>query len=457
MTLIKSISGVRGTIGGEVGKNFTPIDIVECASAYGHWISKHRTGKKIVIGRDARISGEIVDRLVSSTLIMQGFQIIELGHSTTPTVEMMVEKENADGGIIITASHNPGHWNALKFLNYKGEFISAADGQDILDIIASKSSKFSGVHDLGNLTTEHEHIQYHIQQILDLDMIDVDLIKSAKFQIVVDPVNSTGAIAIPLLLEKLGCTCHLINGEVSGRFAHNPEPLPIHLEELSRSVRREQADLGISVDPDVDRLALVCEDGSFMGEEYTLVAAADFVLSNDPGPTVSNVSSSMALRDLTQSYGQDYHSSAVGEVNVVQKMKEVGAVIGGEGNGGVIYPKLHYGRDALVGIVMILNLLAERKVSLSQLRSGYSHYHMVKDKIILSEETDINNSMASVQTKFSTHKIDRSDGLKVLWDDKWVQIRPSNTEPIMRIYAEAKEITIARDLVAQIKSCLTDV
>ena len=381
MTLIKSISGMRGTIGGAVGTNLTPIDIVEMASAYGMWLKQQHDNHKVVIGRDGRISGEIVSSLVVNTLRSLGIDIIDLDYSTTPTVEMAVKFYDAGGGIILTASHNPKQWNALKLLNEKGEFISAEDGQALLDIAASRSFDYSSVEQLGQVIKKDDALDLHINAILNLPFINADLIRSRGFKVAVDCINSTGAIALPPLLDALGCTYDLINSEVSGDFAHNPEPLAENLKELSSVVLENNLDLGIAVDPDVDRLVFTCPSGELFGEEYTLVAAADFVLRYKKGATVSNLSSSRALRDISALRGMNYEAAAVGEVNVVKKMKEVNAAIGGEGNGGVILPDLHYGRDALVGIAIVLNLLAEDGINLDQLKEKYPQYHIIKSKI----------------------------------------------------------------------------
>lgn len=455
MTLIKSISGIRGTIGGPVGENFTPIDIVECTAAFGQW-TLDRTGiQRVVVGRDARISGKMVQELVVQTLIALGIEVIDLDLSTTPTVEMAVTDEKAGAGIILTASHNPAQWNALKFLNEKGEFISAADGAEVLEYIASRKMDFVSVDALGTRINKIDAIEKHITAILSLPLIPVAEIKKRNFKVVLDPVNSTGSLALPPLLEKLGCNVQLIHGEPTGHFAHNPEPLPRHLEDLSRAVVENQADFGISVDPDVDRLALVCPDGSMFGEEYTLVAAADFILAHTPGATVSNVSSSLALKDVTEAYHQTYFSAAVGEVNVVTKMKEVNAVIGGEGNGGIIYPDLHYGRDALVGVAFILALLTERNTDLKSLNETYPPYEMVKDRIDLDGSLDKAQVLQKVRDHFQNDKLNEVDGIKVEWPDRWVQIRASNTEPILRVYAEAPNLSAAQSLVDQVKSILS--
>ena len=455
MTLIKSISGIRGTIGGKAGDNFTPIDIVECTAAFGQWTLDKSGIARVVVGRDARISGKLVQELVIQTLLALGIDVIDLDLSTTPTVEMAVTEENAGAGIIITASHNPAQWNALKFLNDRGEFISATDGAEVLDYIAKRKMDFVGIDQMGKRERKDDAIEKHIAAILSLPLIPVGEIKKRKFKIVLDPVNSTGSLALPPLLEKLGCTVHLIHGDPTGHFAHNPEPLPHHLTDLSQAVIDQHADLGISVDPDVDRLALVCQDGSMFGEEYTLVAVADYILGHTPGATVSNVSSSLALKDVTETHGQTYYAAAVGEVNVVTKMKKVNAVIGGEGNGGIIYPGLHYGRDALVGIAFILALLTERNTDLISLKSTYPPYEMVKDRIELDGSLDKSKVLQKVRDHFAEEKVNEIDGIKIEWPDRWVQIRASNTEPILRVYAEAPNQPAAQTLVDEVKKVLS--
>ena len=438
MTLIKSISGIRGTIGGVVGDNLTPLDIVKFASAYGIWIRSHSDNNKIVIGRDARISGSMVQNLVMNTLVGLGFDVVDIGLSTTPTVEIAVPLENASGGIIITASHNPKQWNALKLLNCKGEFLNSDDGIEILKLAESTDLKYNDVDSLGKITELKNYIDIHIDQVLSLNIIDVNKIKSSNFKIVVDAVNSTGGIAVPKLLNKLGVEVIELYCDPNGHFPHNPEPLKENLTDLSSLVVDHHADLGIVVDPDVDRLAFVCEDGSIFGEEYTLVACADFVLGKTPGPTVSNLSSTRALRDVSQKHGCSYQSSAVGEVNVVEMMKKNNAVIGGEGNGGVIYPESHYGRDSIVGIAMFLNLLAERNLTAHELKNEYPSYFMSKQKLQLNNDLNFEAIQEFLMNKYSSEKIDTVDGLKIDFEDSWVQLRKSNTEPIIRIYSEAK-------------------
>ena len=459
MTLIKSISGIRGTIGGNIGDSFTPIDIVKFTSAYAKFISlQDNESKKIVIGRDARLSGFFVSNIVSGTLIGCGFDVVDIGLSTTPTVEVAVEKENAAGGIILTASHNPKQWNALKLLNNKGEFISSEDGQQILSIAENDDYLFSEIDQIGNYTYNDTHNQKHIDDVLNLDLVNVDLIKSKKFRVVLDAVNSTGGILIPQLLEKLGVECVELYCDPNGNFPHNPEPLPENLTEISKKVIDEKANLGIVVDPDVDRLALICEDGSMFGEEYTLVSVADFVLSKTPGNTVSNLSSTRALSDITSKYDCKYYASAVGEVNVVEKMKECNAIIGGEGNGGIIYPSLHYGRDALVGIALFLTNLAEKNISCLQLRKSYPNYFISKNKIDLDQNTNIDNIFNVLKKKYSKYDLNLIDGLKIDFDFGWVHLRRSNTEPIIRIYSEStskeKSDRIAQEFINQIKEII---
>ena len=451
MAILKTISGIRGTIGGKEDEGLTPFDIVKYAVAYAFWLKNSGNTKSIVIGRDARVSGEMVNKLVVGALMGSGFDVIDIGLSTTPTVEMAVCDLDASGGIILTASHNPKQWNALKLLNSKGEFISAADGQAILDIAEKGGFEFPEVEDIGSHTIVHYREQ-HIEHILNLELVDPAAIKKANFKIVVDAVNSSGGIYVPLLLKALGVKQIIeLNCEPTGVFAHNPEPLPENLTSLSNTVVREEADLGISVDPDVDRLALVCEDGEMFGEEYTLVAVADYILQHKKGSSVSNLSSTMALKDVTEKHGGTYYASAVGEVNVVTKMKEVNAVIGGEGNGGIIYPELHYGRDALVGIALFLTHLAKFGKSMSYLRSTYPNYDIVKDKLPLEPTTDVDGILASLEKKYSKFEINTIDGLKIIMPDGWVMIRKSNTEPIVRVYAESGSLNIALNIVKQIK------
>ncbi len=439
MTLIKSISGIRGTIGGEIDNNLTPIDIVKFAAAYGTWLSEGHAGKlKVVIGRDARISGAMVSNLVSSTLVGLGIDVVDLGLSTTPTVEYAVPLEKANGGIILTASHNPAQWNALKLLNERGEFLSGDEGQKILEIAEKGAFNFADVHQLGSIQYDDSYIDKHIQSVLDLKLVDVDAIKNAKFKVVVDAVNSTGGTALPKLLRALGVSeIHELNCEPTGHFAHNPEPLPEHLIDLSELVVSKQAHLGIVVDPDVDRLAFVNEDGSMFGEEYTLVAIADYVLQHTQGNTVSNLSSTRALRDVTELRGGSYAASAVGEVNVVALMKETQAVIGGEGNGGVIYPDSHYGRDALVGIGLFLTALAHANKSMTAYRASFPNYVISKNKLELTPEINVDEVLETLKAHYADKEIDLTDGVKIYFDKEWVHLRKSNTEPIIRIYSEA--------------------
>ena len=459
MTLIKSISGIRGTIGGAVGDSFTPIDIVRFTSAYAKFIFlQGNDSKKIVIGRDARISGLFVSNIVSGTLMGCGFDVIDIGLSTTPTVEVAVEKEKAAGGIILTASHNPKQWNALKLLNNKGEFISSNDGKKILELVENNDYHFPEIEHIGSCQLDNSHNDKHIDDVLNLKLVDIDLIKSKKFKIVLDAVNSTGGILIPRLLEKLGVECIKLFCDPTGNFPHNPEPLPENLREISKTVVSSGADLGIVVDPDVDRLALVCEDGSMFGEEYTLVSVADYVLSKTPGNTVSNLSSTRALSDVTKKYNCEYYASAVGEVNVVEQMKSCNAIIGGEGNGGIIYPSLHYGRDALVGIALFLTNLAEKDISCSDLRKTYPNYFISKNKIDLDPSTDIQYIFDQLKENYSSNRINLVDGMKIDFDNGWVHLRRSNTEPIIRIYSESsskeKADNIANDFIKQIKEII---
>ena len=451
MALIKSISGIRGTIGGNVGDNFTAQDIVECAAAFGHWVKQKTNNPKIVIGRDGRISGEIVNQLVVNALRMVGVSVVDLGLSTTPTVEIAVPEEGAGAGIIITASHNPKQWNALKFLNDKGEFISGKDGSDVLQLIEDKAIDYVDVHELGTYEYKDGYIQKHIDAIFDLELVDVATIKARQFKVVVDCINSTGSLSVVPLLEQLGCEVIALNDIPNGQFAHNPEPLADHLVELSKIVETNRFDLGIAVDPDVDRLAFVCEDGEMFGEEYTLVAISDYILQHKKGHTVSNLSSTRALRDVTEKNGCEYHAAAVGEVNVVTKMKEVGAVIGGEGNGGVIYPELHYGRDALAGIGLFLTHLANFGKPVSFLRSTYPNYSISKNKIQLTPDIDVDHLLVKLEEKYKKQPHTTIDGLKVEFDKDWIHLRKSNTEPIIRIYAESTSSVMANNLAEKIK------
>ncbi len=453
MTLIKSISGIRGTIGGKVDQGLTPVDAVKFAAAYGTWIKEHNSDKKVkvVIGRDARISGPMISDLVISSLIGLGIDVVNLGLSTTPTVEIAVPLEKAHGGIILTASHNPKQWNALKLLNEKGEFISGADGEAVLSIAADERFDFAEVDDLGKVTMDDSYMQKHIDAILALPLVDANSIKAADFSIVVDAVNSSGGIFVPALLKALGVTnITEMYCEPTGEFPHNPEPLPEHLTDLSDKIKELGAELGITVDPDVDRLALVCEDGSMFGEEYTLVAVADYVLTHTPGATVSNLSSTRALRDITEDRGLIYSASAVGEVNVVAKMKETNAVIGGEGNGGIIYPELHYGRDSLVGIALFLSHLAHKKMSVSQLRDSYPKYTISKNKIELTPDIDVDQVLTFMSLNYAHEEVDTTDGVKIYIGKEWVHLRKSNTEPIIRIYSESENESKANELAERI-------
>jgi len=455
MTLIKSISGIRGTIGGKVGEGLTPLDAVLFAAAYGSWLKTQNPSKKlkVVIGRDARISGQMISDLVSSTLIGLGIDVVNLGLSTTPTVEIAVPMENAQGGIILTASHNPKQWNALKLLNEKGEFISGAEGEMLLEIAKNQDFQFAEVDDLGSIRNDDSYMQKHIAAILALPLVDSKLIKEANFKIVVDAVNSTGGIFVPALLKALGVSqITEMYCEPNGDFPHNPEPLPENLKDLSLAMKVQKAAIGITVDPDVDRLAFVCEDGSIFGEEYTLVAVADYVLSQTPGATVSNLSSTRALRDITEEKGQVYAAAAVGEVNVVAKMKEVNAVIGGEGNGGIIYPDLHYGRDSLVGIALFLTHLAKEKKSMTALRDSYPKYVISKNKIELTPEIDVDLILEKMALKYAEKEVDTIDGVKIYIEKEWVHLRKSNTEPIIRIYSEASDEDAANKLANRIIS-----
>lgn len=451
MTLIKSISGIRGTIGGQAGDALTPIDIVKFTAAFGT-ISVKRTGiSKVVVGRDARVSGEMVRNLVVGTLQGLGIEVIDLGLSTTPTVELAVPMEKAAGGIILTASHNPGQWNALKLLNEKGEFISDQDGKEVLALGESGNIEFAPVEKLGQVIANHSYIEKHIQHILSLPMVDVEAIRNANFSVVVDAVNSSGGIAIPQLLTALGVkTIHPLYCDPNGLFPHNPEPLPEHLTELSSWVKNHQADLGIAVDPDVDRLCFVMENGEVFGEEYTLVAVADYILQHKPGATVSNLSSTRALRDVTEKSGGTYFAAAVGEVNVVSKMKAVNAVIGGEGNGGVIYPDTHYGRDALVGVALFLTHLAKKGLKMTELRRTYPEYFMSKNKITLTPDLNVDEILAKMEIKYADVPHSTIDGLKIDFENEWVHLRKSNTEPIIRIYSEAPTAERAAEIAQRI-------
>jgi len=440
MTLIKSISGIRGTIGGKTNDNLTPLDAVKFAAAYGTWLKDYSNKEKliVVIGRDARLSGEMIQNLVVSTLVGLGIDVIDLGLSTTPTVEIAVPLEKADGGIILTASHNPKQWNALKLLNERGEFLDAKQGAKILELAEKEDFEFAEVDDLGEIIKNDSYIDIHIDEVLELTLVDAETIKKAGFKVVVDGVNSTGGIAIPKLLQELGVEVVKLYCEPNGHFPHNPEPLKEHLGDICKKVVEEQADFGIVVDPDVDRLAFISNDGEMFGEEYTLVACADYVLGKTKGNTVSNLSSSRALRDITQKHGGTYEAAAVGEVNVVTKMKANNAIIGGEGNGGIIYPESHYGRDALVGTALFLMLMAERGGTVSELRASYPSYFMSKKKIELTPELDVDALLETMHDKYKDEEVSTIDGVKIDFPENWVHLRKSNTEPIIRIYTEAK-------------------
>ena len=454
MTLIKSISGIRGTIGGAPKNNLTPIDAVKFAAAYGSWLKDYSGKEKltVVIGRDARLSGEMIQNLVVSTLVGLGIDIIDLDLSTTPTVEIAVPLEKADGGIILTASHNPKQWNALKLLNEKGEFLNAEEGAKILAIAEADDFDFATVDDLGAVTKNDAYFDIHVDEVLNLSLVDADVIKAKKFKVVVDGVNSTGGIAIPKLLEALDVEVVKLYCEPTGHFPHNPEPLKEHLGDICKKVVEEQADFGIVVDPDVDRLAFISNDGEMFGEEYTLVACADYVLGKTPGSTVSNLSSSRALRDITVKHGGSYEAAAVGEVNVVTKMKENKAIIGGEGNGGIIYPESHYGRDALVGTALFLMLMAERGGTVAELRASYPSYFMSKKKIELTPELDVDGLLKAMYEKYQNEEISNIDGVKIDFAENWVHLRKSNTEPIIRVYTEAKSQSEADGLADKIIS-----
>lgn len=463
MALIKSVSGIRGTIGGKVSENLTPLDIVKFTAAFGTWLKSKKDPARVVVGRDARISGEMLNRLVCSTLQALSIDVIDLGLSTTPTVEIAVSSEEATGGIILTASHNPMQWNALKLLNGNGEFLSATDGEEVLKIAEEQQFDFAPVTKLGKIEYREDYFRKHIDMILDLPLVDAHAVRNRNFRIVVDAVNSTGGIVVPMLLEELGVSVTKIHCDPTGYFPHNPEPLPEHLTDICREIQKGKYDLGIVVDPDVDRLALICEDGTPFGEEYTLVAVADYVLQNESSSrrnTVSNLSSTRALRDVTEKHGGRYFASAVGEVHVVASMKEHDAVIGGEGNGGVIYPDLHYGRDALVGIALFLSHLANANMPVSRLRAGYPNYIISKNKIELTPEINMDEVLEGVKAKYKKQPINTTDGVRIEFDREWVHLRKSNTEPIIRIYAEAdleaKAETLARKIISDIKEIIAE-
>lgn len=458
MTLIKSISGIRGTIGGNTGDNLTPLDAVKFASAYGTWLKQH-AGKekiKVVIGRDARISGPMIHNLVMNTLVGLGIDVIDLGLSTTPTVEVAVPLEKADGGIILTASHNPKQWNALKLLNEKGEFLSGKDGAEILEIAEDEAFEYSDVDSLGEVTENGAYMDIHIDEVLELPLVNADAVREAKFKVVVDGVNSSGGVIIPRLLRQMGVEVVELYCEPNGHFPHNPEPLKEHLTDICELVVKEKANFGIVVDPDVDRLAFISDDGEMFGEEYTLVACADYVLSKTPGNTVSNMSSSRALRDITEKHNGSYEASAVGEVNVVELMKKNNAIIGGEGNGGIIYPELHYGRDSLVGVALFLTYLAENNItSVAALRASYPQYYMSKNKIELTPQIDVDAILKGMAAKYANEEVSTVDGVKIDFAEEWVHLRKSNTEPIIRIYTEAhtqeKANALAERIIGEIK------
>lgn len=453
MTLIKSISGIRGTIGGHTGDTLNPLDIVKFTTAYATFICKQRGDgckNKIVVGRDARISGDMVRHIVCGTLMGMGFDVIDIGLATTPTTELAVTMAGADGGIIITASHNPRQWNALKLLNANGEFLSQDDGNEVLSIAETENFNYTDVDTLGHYISDDTYNGKHIDAVLALPLVDVESVRNAKFRICVDTINSVGGIILPDLFRKIGVEYEILNGTPNGDFAHNPEPLEKNLGGIMERMRSGEFDLGIVVDPDVDRLAFICEDGHMFGEEYTLVAVADYVLSHTPGNTVSNLSSTRALRDITERYGGKYAASAVGEVNVTTKMKETGAVIGGEGNGGVIYPECHYGRDALVGIALFLSSLAQKGCKVSELRASFPNYYIAKNRIDLTPDTDIDAILEKVKSMYAAQQVNDIDGVKIDFPDKWVHLRKSNTEPIIRVYSEAATMNEAEALGKEI-------
>lgn len=464
MSLIKSISGIRGTIGGPAGDGLSPIDVVKFTSAFATFLQRKNNGKQLtlVVGRDARLSGAMVDRLVVGTLQGMGIDVVETGLSTTPTTEMSVIEHKADGGIIITASHNPRHWNALKLLNEKGEFIDAAEGNEVLRLAESDEIRFAEVNDLGKVTEDNNAIDSHIKRVLELKLVDAEAIKKANFRVAVDAVNSTGGIAIPRLLKALGVNEVVeLNCDPTGDFQHNPEPIPQNLTDIAALVPAKKCDMGIVVDPDVDRLALICENGEMFGEEYTLVSVADYVLDHTPGNTVSNMSSTRALRDITEKRGLTYAAAAVGEVNVVTKMREIGAVIGGEGNGGVIYPELHAGRDALVGVALFLTMLAKKRkkeagLTLSQLRKTYPEYVISKNRKDLVAGMDVDGILRKMQEKYKNERVSTIDGVKIDFADSWAHLRKSNTEPIVRIYCEAHTAAEADALAQKMLADLTE-
>ena len=456
MTLISSISGIRGTVNGPNTKNLTPIDVVQYTSAYGTWINKknQNKGKTIVLGRDGRISGSVLLELVKSTLISMGINIIDIGLSTTPTTQIIVQKKKADGGIILTASHNPKNWNALKLFNSKGEFLIGEEAEEIFRIVEEGKYEFMKEDDYGKIHESFNSFQIHIDEVKNLKLVNCEKIINKKFKVVVDGINSSGGVIVPELLKQLGCSVIEINCEPDGNFAHNPEPLDKNLSQLKKTVREEKADLGIALDPDVDRLVFVCENGLLFGEENTIVACSDYVLSKTKGSTVSNMSSSMSLEIISKKHGCDYHSSKVGEINVVEKMKEVNAIIGGEGNGGVIYPESHYGRDALVGIVLFLSHLSELNIKTSELLDIYPKFYMIKDKINLNENFDFDQLKNNMKEFYKEQDIDLRDGVKIKFDESWLHIRKSNTEPIIRIYTEAKSQLKCNEIIEDFKNLI---
>lgn len=458
MSLIESISGIRGTIGGKIGEGLNPLDTVKFVSAYATYIKNNKgtSSNAIVVGRDARISGEMMEHIVVGTLIGMGFDVVNIGLATTPTTEIAVVKENACGGIILTASHNPKQWNALKLLNSKGEFLNAEDGAKVLEIAENEDFTYSEVDSLGKISTK-DYTDIHIQEVLNLDLVDVEAIKAADFEVSIDCVNSVGGIVIPKLLKALGVNkVNELYTTPNGEFPHNPEPLPEHLGDISKLMKETSSDVGFVVDPDVDRLAIICENGDMFGEEYTLVAIADYVLQHTPGSTVSNLSSSRALRDVTYKYDCPYYAAAVGEVNVTTKMKEVNAVIGGEGNGGIIYPASHYGRDALVGIALFLTYLAKQKKTVSELRATYPAYYIAKQKVELTPQTDVDAILDAIRKEFDHFDITDIDGVKIDFPDKWVHLRKSNTEPIIRVYSEAKSMQEAEEIGAEVMNVIRE-
>ena len=458
MTLIKSISGIRGTIGGRTGDTLNPLDIVKFTTAYATFIRRHTAegSGKIVVGRDARMSGQMVDSIVCRTLVGMGFDVLNIGLATTPTTELAVTMSGADGGIIITASHNPRQWNALKLLNANGEFLTKDDGNEVLDIAEREDFEYAEVDKLGKIVNDSSFDDRHIESVLNLSLVDVEAVRKAGFKVCVDSINSVGGVILPKLLDRLGVEYKFLNAEPTGDFAHNPEPLEKNLTGIMDEMKSGAYDLGIVVDPDVDRLAFICEDGRMFGEEYTLVSVADYVLSHTPGNTVSNLSSTRALRDVTQRYGGTYTAAAVGEVNVTTKMKEVGAVIGGEGNGGVIYPESHYGRDALVGIALFLSSLAQKGCKVSELRATFPEYFIAKNRIDLTPATDVDAILVKVKEMYSNEQVNDIDGVKIDFPDKWVHLRKSNTEPIIRVYSEASTIEAADALGKQIMQVVYD-